>query len=171
MSRTSLWALPLFASLAFACGGETAPAAGSQKPSAKPLPPPPPASSSAVATGPAQKQKECGKGPEVTFDDPTLEKAIRTQLAKPEGPVLMADLGKVKTLMLTESKQTDFLDACIYPDLKGLKGLYLPKGQLEDISMLRNLANLESLVISHTKIKDLSPISGCLLYTSDAADE
>ncbi len=140
---------------------------------------PPPAASSATATAAATTPKpaptptptaapkpsakpprECGPGPEVTFDEPVMEKQIRAQLQKPEGPIKRDDLAKVKTLNLTEAKSDDALDPCIFPYLTGIKGLYLAKGNLEDLHLLAGLKTLESLRVSMTEVKDLSPLAG-----------
>jgi internalin A len=153
--RTALFAL--LAVLA-ACDDKAPPA----KPSATatiaaPVKPPP------IATTEVKKSvaptKDCS-GKDVVFDEPVMEKAIRTQLQKPEGTIAKADLAKVKTLNISEAKKNDFLDPCIIPELKGLKSLYLGPGTLEDISLVKNLIHLESLRVSISHVKDLTPIAG-----------
>jgi internalin A len=118
----------------------------------------------ATATAkPAVKKKsaaDCSDDATVTFDEPSLEAAIRKQLKKPAGPVTKAELAKVDTLDLAQGPPTTQLDPCIYPHLTGLTGLYLAPGTLDDIAVLAKLDKLESLRIAATRVKDVSPLAG-----------
>ncbi len=148
--------------LVAACGGEdaktkpSASAAQPARPTAAPTPPP----SASQAAAPKKAPRDCGKGPEITFEDPALEAAVRVQSKKPTGPITKADLAKVVTLNLTQSKQNDALDNCVFPHLTKAKEIFLAPGSLDDISMLADLKELTSLRLSITKIKDLTPLSG-----------
>src|SRR6266542_6664094 len=99
-----------------------------------------PPSAVASAVVPIRKRKDpasCPKEGPVGFDDPTLEAAIRRQLQKPTGPLARAELRKVKTLDLSQQARADELDPCVFSQLTGLKGLYLPASDIDDLSPLR----------------------------------
>src|SRR5687767_10146171 len=100
------------------------------------------------AATPPRAPRVCGTGPEVVFDEPVMERAVRAQLARPSGPVQKSELARVKTLNLTEAGTNAALDPCIIPLLTGIKGLYLAQGTLDDISLLSKLTALESLRLS-----------------------
>ncbi len=159
MLRSSILCIVLSAACLPACGDDPqvgVSASAEPKPTAKPLAAAPSPTTTA-SSAPKKPPREC-KGTVATFEDPVLEKMIRVQLSKPEGPIQNSELAKVKTLNLTDSKNMDTLDPCIFPHLKGLKGLYLAPGELDNISLLQGLGNLESLRISITKVKDISPL-------------
>jgi len=118
---------------------------------------------SATAQPTANKKKtaaDCSDGPTVTFDESSLEAAIRKQLRKPTGPIAKAELAKVETLDLAQGPPTVQLDPCIYPHLTGLTGLYLAPGPLDDIAVLAKLDKLESLRVAATRVEDISPLAG-----------
>jgi internalin A len=132
----------------------------------EPTPAPPTKPTAAV-----RKRKDpasCPKSGTVVFDDPALEAVVRRQLQKPSGPVARAELKKVKTLDLSQQTASDELDPCIFPYLTGLKGLYLPPGDLDDLSAIKGATSLESLRVSATKVSDLAPLSG--LHKLDRLD-
>lgn len=163
-SRTLLSgvAFPLVIALVAACD-EPKPDAKAAKPSATPsvavAPPTPTPAVTEAAAPPKKKDVVCSKENTVTFADPKFEAAVRVQAQKPDGALTKADLGKVKTLKLTETK-LDELDPCIFPLFTSVKGLYLPPGKIEDLSPLKTLTTLESLVAAVTNVKDLTPLSG-----------
>lgn len=167
-SRTllSVVALPLVIALVAACD-EPKPDPKAQKPSASPsvaIAPPTPTPTATEAAAPPKKKdvvcsKELTKENTVTLSDPKFEAEVRVQSQKPEGPLTKADLGKVKTLKLTEAK-LDELDPCIFPLFTSVKGLYLPPGKIDDLSPLKTLVTLESLRAAATAIKDLTPLAG-----------
>ncbi|MSP26584.1 MAG: leucine-rich repeat domain-containing protein [Myxococcales bacterium] len=112
----------------------------------------------ARAAAPQKRTTPCGKGPTVSFDDATLESVARRQLQRPEGAILMSELGRIKTLDLSQARVNDELDPCIFPLFTGVKGLYLAPGKLDDITVLKSLKSLESLRISVTHVKDISAL-------------
>lgn len=116
-----------------------------------PLPVPPPS--------PQKKLSECGKGPNAEFDQPGLEDEVRKKLQKPDGPITMADLAKVHSLNLSQSKRTARLDTCTLAHLTGLKDLFLPPGDYDDLSPIAELKNLESLSAAHSNVKDTAPLA------------
>ena len=134
----------------------------------RPKPPParrrPPRSPSSAATAaePPRKKREgpCSKDANVTFTDATLEGAVRVQLQKPTGAIARADLGKVKTLNLSQAPTDDEIDPCLFPLFTGVKGLYLAPGKLDDLTPLKTLTSIESLRVSITRVADLGPLAG-----------
>jgi internalin A len=143
-----------------------------------------------------EKKKEpkvCKPGPVVDFGgDAALEAQVRLKAAKPKGDVSVADLGKVRSLNLSQSK-VDELDPCIFPHFTNLKELFLGAGKLDDLGPIAGLKNLESLRASlnrvtdlkpleklskmdrldlgHTKVTDLTPLSGLTAMTELQLDD
>src|SRR5262245_61342816 len=119
-------------------------------------------SSSSAAVAPRQRKDPatCPKDGALTFDDPTTEAAVRRQLQQPTGAVAGSELKKIRTLDLSQAPKNDDLDPCLFRHLVGLKGLYLAPGDLDDLSALKALSNLESLRVSATKVSDISPLAG-----------
>jgi internalin A len=148
--------LPLVIALVAACD-EPKPESKAQKPSATPSVAVAPPTPTPAAT--EKKEVVCSKENTVTLPDPKFEAEVRVQAQKPEGALTKADLGKVKTLKLTEAK-LDELDPCIFPLFTSVKGLYLPPGKIEDLSPLKTLTTIESLRAAATAIKDLTPLAG-----------
>lgn len=145
---------------------EKKPDAAPTKPSAAPVAsaaqaPAPTPTPSAAEPAPPPKKKDvvCSKDATITFADSKFENIVRVQAQKPEGALTRADLGKAKTLNLTEVK-LDELDPCIFPLFTSVKGLYLPPGKIEDLSPLKTLTTIESLRIAATQVKDLTPLAG-----------
>ena len=95
----------------------------------------------------------------VTFHMPGLEAEVRRKLAKPEGDLKPSELAKVKSVNLT-SAQVDDLDPCVFPLLKGMKDLFLGKGELSDLSPLSTLNGLVSLRATDNEVVDASPLAG-----------
>ncbi|MDI3285879.1 leucine-rich repeat domain-containing protein [Polyangium sp. 15x6] len=128
--------------------------------SAAPTPTPTPTPSAAEpAPPPKKKDVVCSKDATITFTNQAFEDAVRSQAQKKEGALTRADLGKVKTLKLTEAKLEE-LDPCIFPLFTSVKGVYLPPGKIEDLSPLKTLTTIESLRIAATQVKDLTPLAG-----------
>lgn len=167
LPKTSKPWLALPIALVFLAGcDEAKPTAPSTTPSAKttvaaPVEAPKPPAAPSPAEAPVAKKKDvvCSKESTITFADPKFEAAVRVQAQKPEGALTRADLGKVKTLKLTELK-IDELDPCLFPLFTAVKGLYLPPGKIEDLSPLKTLTTIESIRVAATQIKDLTPLSG-----------
>ena len=132
-----------------------APPADAPKPEAAP----PVATQAAepVAAKPKRKLEECGKGPNVEFESKELEAEIRKKLPKPEGPITIADLGKLRSLNLSQTKLAD-LDVCVFARMKGLKELFLGPGTYDDLSPIAVATQLESLRASINQVKDLKPL-------------
>ncbi|AGP39922.1 hypothetical protein SCE1572_38770 [Sorangium cellulosum So0157-2] len=137
-----------------------APAASAAPAAQAPAAATPAASPAASAPAPPKKEVVCTKSDPVTFSHPALEARVRQQLQKPEGPIKRADLKNIKTMNLSDAQGLDELDPCLFPELTGVKGLYLPPGKIDDLRPIKGLLRLESLRVSATLVKDLSPLAG-----------
>jgi internalin A len=137
----------------------SAPSASTQ--AAATAPPPVTASASVAAAPPAPPKKRgpCTKEATITFTDANTETIVRRQLVKPTGPILRADLPRIKTLVLTDTKSDD-VDMCLIAECTGAKSLYFGPGGLEDISPVKRLTQLMTLGIVSTAVKDLTPLQG-----------
>jgi internalin A len=125
--------------------GQKPPSGAASEAAIAPPPPPP------------KKARECPKPPAVDFEDKNLETEVRRKLEKPEGPITVADLGKVRTLNLSNGK-TNELDVCVFPHMTALKEIFLGPGDLVDLSPLAGLKNVESLRASINHVTDLKPL-------------
>jgi internalin A len=110
-----------------------------------------------VAAKPKKKLEECPKGPNVEFDSKEVEAAVRAKLPKPEGAITIADLGKLRSLNLSQAKLAD-LDVCVFSRMKGLKELFLGPGTYDDLSPIAVATQLESLRASISQVKDIKPL-------------
>src|SRR5688572_2121699 len=105
--RLALLAFPLV--LLAGCEDEKPkPTAPSAKPAA--INPVPAASMSAAAeaekpktAAPKKTLADCPKGEAIAFDDKKLEEAVRLKVQKPTGDVTKADLGKLKSMNLSQA--------------------------------------------------------------------
>lgn len=111
----------------------------------------------AVAPKPKKKLEECPKGPNVEFDSKELEAEIRKKLPKPEGSITFGDLGRLRSLNLSQLKLAE-LDVCVFSRMKGLKELFLGPGTYDDLSPISGATQLESLRASINEVKDLKPL-------------
>lgn len=136
--------------------------APSTAPSATVVPAPASAQAKAapVASAPPAKKKDviCNVGATIEFTDKVLEADVRKKLSKPEGPITPADLKTIRSLNLTGGPVNE-LDPCLMPLFTGMKDLFLGSGDLEDLTPIANLTNLESLRASINKVSDLKPLS------------
>lgn len=160
----------LIAASVLACDEKPAPTTSTPAlPSSPPpaaVPPPAPAASAApaaavapVAAKPPRKLADCPKGPNADFLQPEIEAEVRRKLPKPDGAITFADLGKLRTLNISQVKLTE-LDVCIFPKMKSLKELFLGPGEYSDLSPISGLTQLESLRASINQVRDLKPIEG-----------
>src|ERR1700754_3599521 len=115
---------------------EPSAAAASAKPTPSVAPEAPPVPAPVAPLQPQKKLSECGKGPNAEFDQPGLEEEVRKKLQKPDGAITIADLGKVHSLNLSQSKRTARLDTCTLAHLPNVKDLFLAPGEYDDLSPL-----------------------------------
>lgn len=163
MRRALALALPVLAALLAACDDKpkpgTEPAAATTSAAPKKEEPPKEAPKEVKAPkAPKKSAADCKKGPNVEFGDPALETEIRRKLSKEKGALSAADLKAVRSVNLSTGKVND-LDPCVFPLLTGMKDLFLGAGDLDDLTPLSTLAQLESLRASLNKVSDLTPIA------------
>lgn len=116
-----------------------------------------PADAGLAAPKARKKLSDCKPGT-VTIDNPTLEADIRKKLGKDAGTISEADLANVRSVNIADGK-VDELDPCIFPKMTSLKHLYLGPGELDDLTPIENLVQLEGLRASINKVSDLKPLS------------
>ncbi|HWA74964.1 MAG TPA: leucine-rich repeat domain-containing protein [Polyangiaceae bacterium] len=133
------------------------PAADAPKPELSAPPPAPTPAAEAAAPRPKKKLEECSKGPNVEFEQKEIEAEIRKKLPKPDGPITIADLAKLRSLNLSQVKLAD-LDPCVFSRMKSLKELFLGPGTYDDLSPISVATQLESLRASISQVKDLKPL-------------
>jgi internalin A len=112
---------------------------------------------------PPRKKIECPTNPAVVDfrGQKGLEAEVRLKLSKPKGDVAPHELKMIKSLNLTKyGERWSELDPCIFPMFGGLKDLFLPPGDYDDLGPLKGLTTLESLRASDSRVKDLRPIAG-----------
>lgn len=120
--------------------------------------PAPPQAAPKPAPKPKKTAADCPKSTTVSFPNADFEGAVRLKLQKKTGDVTLAELIKVRSLNVSQSK-LDELDVCIFPHMKELHELFIGPGQVEDISALATLTKLESLRLSLNPIRDLKPLA------------
>jgi hypothetical protein len=115
----------------------------------------------------------------VTFTDPNLEAAVRTQISKPTGDIMKSDLTHFNVLEANSQNISNLSGLENWQNLQGLllgnnhitdltplagliklTGLGLTNNTLTNITPLAGLVNLELLHIRSNKIKDISVLSG-----------
>jgi internalin A len=110
------------------------------------------------APRPKKSAADCPKTPTVTFPSTEFENAVRLKIAKPSGAVTRADLAKLRSLNVSQSK-LDELDICLFPHMKDLHELFIGPGTVDDLSAITSLTKLESLRLSLNPIRDLTPLA------------
>ncbi len=125
-----------------------------------------------------KKKTEPTKAVPVKIADPIVEKAVRSQLKKPEGELTKVDLEKVTLLSLHDNQLTEVpnglekltklksLDLRFnkLTDIKGLeklgqlKRLYLGDNRLTNIKGLEKLAKLEDLHLYNYQLTDVTSL-------------
>jgi internalin A len=138
-------------------------------PTEKPATPTATATLSAVATAsapapekpkkPKKTAEDCPKDKSVNVEDEAIDAEIRRKAEKPTGDLTTADLGKLRSLNLSQVR-LEQLDPCLFPHMTNLRELFLGPGEYDDLSVLSDLTKLESLRASISKVKDLKPLEG-----------
>jgi len=128
-------------------------------PPAPSVPPSPPKEAAKPAPRSKKNPADCPKTSTVTFPNADFEGAVRLKSQKKDGAITLADLLKVRSLNISQSK-LDELDVCLFPHMRELRELFIGPGTVEDLSGIANLTKLESLRLSLNPIRDLAPLSG-----------
>lgn len=123
-----------------------------------------PAPAEPVAEAKPKKAKkqlaDCPKGPNVTFDNPGVEAAVRLKLPKPTGDITIADLNRLKSFNGQAARlRLEELDVCIFSHMTGLKELVIGEGTYDDLSPIAGATQLESLIASMNQVSDISPLA------------
>lgn len=107
-----------------------------------------------------------GGGRTVRFDSAALERAVRAELERPEGPVTYGDLERVERLAVVGlepfSEAFDYRIACY---TGGRFREDEPPGDLADLSLLSRMPNLREVYLCRQEITDLTPLEGLPLTT------
>lgn len=117
--------------------------------------------------------------PAVAFVDVDVEKAVREELKKPEGAITENDLLRITTLgvkgyditladlyhmpnieYISFKEISESLDMAPVNSLKNLRSFATLLGELEDISFLEGLTELEYLYVGKNAITDISVLRG-----------
>ena len=94
--------------------------------------------------------------PVVTFENHTIEEAIRAALNFKEGEMIREeDLSRVKSLDLS---RTGTVSIDELTKLTNLESLTLADNEIEDISILGSLSDLNVLVLKNNRIEDISAL-------------
>lgn len=98
----------------------------------------------------------------LVFADPAFEKALRTAMGIPEGPITQKDAYVVQTLELFNEKteETVFSDISPLAYFVNLKSLIFNANRISDLSPLTGLTKLTRLEIGFNLITDISPLLG-----------
>src|SRR6056297_1992364 len=92
----------------------------------------------------------------INFADPDLEDVIRNNIDKPTGEIYESDVDEIISLTALSSN-IDNLSGIEY--LNNLEYLDFGNNQVSDISPLSNLTDLESLDFGDNQVSDISPLS------------
>lgn len=98
------------------------------------------------------------KGKEVKFPDKDLDTCIRKLIKKPNGSIYESDLSKITEVAVYDPNNISNLEGIQY--IKNLKRIVLDsEGDLDNISLLSNLKELQSITIENKKISDISSLA------------
>lgn len=119
-----------------------------------------------VATDCPYAPSDCQNGP-LTFVDPNLEAAVRSNIGLPSGDIMPGDIATLTTLS-TGPEGSGVHDLAGIECLTALVSLNLSGNFIQDISPLSSLTSLEQLWLGQNLISDLGPLSTLTqLYTLD----
>ncbi len=102
---------------------------------------------------PAKAESEQG----IRFEDPDLEKAVRKNLGKKEGPITPADAEKVEYLYVDGDVHISSLKGLEY--FVNLRTLDIMNSDIDDLSPLEKISNLYDVSIPDSKIADIRPLA------------
>ena len=92
----------------------------------------------------------------LVITDANLEAALRKEINKPTGTLMVSDFSSIKVLILNEKNIID-ISALAY--LTNLETLSLENNQITDIAPLSQLINLTSLWLNYNNIADIAPLA------------
>lgn len=98
----------------------------------------------------------------IDLKDPVLEKRVREEIWIGDRDILYSDICSVTRLDLTgdedPSVEDRISDISALAEFENLTELYLGENEIEDLSPLRGMKQLKSLVLSGNRISDLGPL-------------
>src|SRR5688500_20272010 len=106
-------------------------------------------------------------GAVVGFPDPQLEEAVRRALGKAQGAITVADMRGLETLVgrtVRPDRAAEASEDRVIDDLTGLehavnlRELDLKGNHVRDLSPLRKLRRLETVVLSYNQMFDVRPL-------------
>lgn len=100
-----------------------------------------------------------GTGGIVTFPDKNLELAIRSQLAKPFGFLMLSDL---QSLQVLDARGFGITNLTGLELATNLQALILSNNNVADLRPLTNLLVLQDLELDDNPVFDLTPLQGVL---------
>lgn len=130
-------------------------------PTAPPSAAPPPSASAVTATWKKKSAADCKPHPAtIDFgDDQALEKEVRRKLQKEKGPITPAELATIRSINLSTTTIHQ-IDPCIFPMFTSMRDLFLGPGDYDDLTPIMKLADLDSLRVSLSRVKDLHALQG-----------
>lgn len=100
------------------------------------------------------------EGAPLSFEDPALERAVRGQTLKADGPLYAADVEMIDALYVEWPDDEDKIYSLVGIEvLTGLTRLNLRGNAVTDVTPLASLANLEDLVLSNNQVTDVSALA------------
>jgi len=114
----------------------------------------------------------------VEFSSKMLEAAVRAELEMPEGVVTYGDLERVERLAVLGTETFDEnqpFDCRVVPYVGDALKDGVPRGDVDDLSLLARMPNLRELYLCRQQITDISPLEGLpvitlALYDNNIAD-
>lgn len=98
---------------------------------------------------------------EITFADPRLERCVRSTISKGKGKLTYKDVAGIKSLDWNGCNEN--LKGLEY--LTALESLILEHRELTDISPIKNLTNIKDLSIKETKVTDIRALANLINIT------
>lgn len=100
------------------------------------------------------------EGEPLRFEDPALERAVRGQTLKADGPLYAADVELIDSLYVEWPEADDTIQSLAGIEaLTGLTRLNLRGNAVSDLTPLASLTQLEDLTLSHNRVTDVSALA------------
>ena len=97
----------------------------------------------------------------IEWNDARLEKVVRKEIKKSEGDIMLSDVWELEFLGMSyegNSQDEELLDISALKELRNLKSLVMSYSRIKDFAVLSELTNLNKLVLNYDAIEDLSVI-------------